>query len=186
MPTPDLFPCAWPSDRTLGATATSMRRHLLLSLSLLVVAASLCAATVPKLRGRVNDYAGVISARDRADLDSLLAQYERETTHQVAILTVQSLHGETIETYSLKVASTWALGRKGFDNGALLTVAMKEHAIRVELGAGMSRYVSDAQAKTVIDAMLPAFRKGRYGDGIKIGVGRLLILCRAYRVSQPQ
>jgi uncharacterized protein len=163
-----------------------MRRYLLTFLALVLLAAPLSAGTVPRLRGRVNDYAGVLSARERADLDSTLAQYERETTHQVVILTVKSLNGETIETYSLRVAGAWRLGRRGFDNGVLLTVAMQQRAIRVELGAGMSRYVSDADAKTVIDAMVPAFRGGRVGDGMKIGVNRLMVLCRAYKVPRSR
>src|SRR6185312_94062 len=87
------------------------------------------AAEVPRLAGRVNDYAGVLPAEDRVELEKTLAAYELETTHQVAVLTVKSLSGESIESLSLRVSSAWRLGRKGFDNGVLVTLAPMEHKV---------------------------------------------------------
>jgi uncharacterized protein len=149
----------------------------------LVYAGVVYAAAVPKLQGRVNDYAGVLQPQTRRELENSLAQYERETTHQIAILTVPSLGGESIEAFSLRVANTWALGRKGFDNGVLVTLAPAEHETRIELGLGMNRYVSNADAKKIIEeAMIPAFREGKYDIGLRRGIDRLFVECRAYRV----
>lgn len=88
-----------------------MMRLLLATTLLLIGVAN--AADVPKLQGRVNDYAGVLQRKTRTDLESRLARYERETTHQIAVLTVPSLGGEPIEAFSLRVANAWALGRRG-------------------------------------------------------------------------
>ncbi len=143
---------------------------------------------VPQLAGRVNDYANVLSIEERADLEKILRAYEAETTHQIAVLTVQSLHGESIEDFSLKVANAWGLGQKGLDNGVLVTLAPEEHAVRIELGAGMNKYVSDAEAKRIIDeTMLPAFRVGDMRGGLRRGVDQLLEVCRAYKIAkQPK
>jgi uncharacterized protein len=141
-------------------------------------------ADVPTLRGRVNDYAGLLQPQMREQLESRLAHYEQETTHQIAILTVSSLRGESIEAFSLRVAKTWALGRKGLDNGVVVTVAPAEHSVRIELGAGMNRYVSEADAKRIInDVMIPAFRDGHYDIGLLRGIDRLFEACRAYKVT---
>lgn len=151
----------------------------------LVYAGVVCAADVPKLQGRVNDYAGLLQPQARQSLETSLATFERETTHQIVILTVSSLGGESIEAFSLRVAKSWALGRKGLDNGVLVTLVPAEHKTRIELGFGMNRYVSDADARKIIDeAMIPAFREGHYDIGLKRGIDRLFVECRAYRVQR--
>jgi uncharacterized protein len=157
-----------------------------MALVLLVSVAN--AAEVPRLVGLVNDYAHVLPAAERADLEKALRAYEAQTTHQVAVLTVQSLHGESIEDFSLRVASAWGLGQKGLDNGVLVTLAPDERAVRIELGRGMNKYVSDGTAKRIIDeTMIPAFRVGDMKGGLRKGVERLLEACRAYKISkQPQ
>ncbi len=146
------------------------------------------AAEVPRFSGLVNDYAHVLPVRERADLEKILRAYEVETSHQVAVLTVQSLHGEPIEDFSLRVANAWGLGQKGLDNGVLVTLAPQERAVRIELGRGMSKYVSDAATKRIIDeTMIPAFRVGDMQGGLRKGVGRLLEACRAYKIAkQPK
>jgi uncharacterized protein len=137
---------------------------------------------VPKLEGRVNDYAKILTSQEREALNATLAQYEIETTHQIVVLTVPSLDGEAIDTFSLRVANTWKLGRKGLDNGVLVTVAPTERRVRIELGIGMNRFVSDADAKRIIEeTMAPEFRAGHFGKGITLGVERLMAECRAYK-----
>jgi uncharacterized protein len=160
-----------------------MMLRILLAVGLLYASIAL-AADVPILQGRVNDYAGILQPKVREQLESSLARYERETTHQIAILTVSSLDGEPMEAFSLRVARAWALGRKGLDNGVLVTVVSNDHAVRIELGDGINRYVSDSDAKRIIDeAMIPAFREGHFDVGLKLGIERLFEVCRAYKVN---
>ena len=157
--------------------------RMVLTIALLSASVAI-AADVPTLRGHVNDYAGLLRPQAREQLESSLARYENETTHQIAILTVSSLRGESIDAFSLRVAKTWALGRKGLDNGVLVTVAPTERSVRIELGTGMNRYVTDSDAKRIIDeVMIPAFREGHYDIGLLQGIDRLLVACRAYKVQ---
>ena len=154
------------------------------SLALFLVAGCTYSSDIPQLEGRVNDYAGVLSVQERADLESTLAKYQDETTHQVAVLTVSSLHGETIEEFSLRVANAWKLGRKGLDNGVLITLAPNEREARIELGRGINRFVSDSTAKAILsETMIPAFRAGHFSEGLRLGVDRLLKECRAYQAN---
>ena len=139
---------------------------------------------VPRLTGHVNDYAKILTAERRAELEKRLAEYEEETTHQLVVLTVPSLQGRSIDSFSLKVASTWKIGRKGLDNGVLVTIAPSERQARIELGVGMNRYVSDdAVSKIMSEAMIPEFRAGQFGKGLERGVERLMEECRAYKVK---
>jgi uncharacterized protein len=129
------------------------------------------ALDVPPLRGRVNDYAGVMR-RDQAQLlESQLAQLETDTGHQVAVLTIPTLEGEDIEGFSIRVAESWKLGKKGFDNGAILVVAVKDRRLRLEVGYGLEGVLPDAIAKRITsDYIVPRFRQQDYGGGIVAGI----------------
>jgi uncharacterized protein len=144
---------------------------------------------VPRLEGRITDVVNVLSGADRERLSSLLGRYERETSHQIGVLLIPTLAGETIESYSLRVAKAWKLGRKGLDNGILVTMAMKERAVRIEVGVGFERYVSNATAQAIIEnAMVPAFRRGDYAGGLHAGLEELMREGRRFVVphSQPK
>lgn len=133
------------------------------------------ALDVPPLRGRVNDYAGVIPGQLVQSLESRLAQFERETGHQVAVLTVPTLEGEDIEGFSIRVADTWKIGKKGFDNGVILVVAIKDRRLRLEVGYGLEGVLPDAIAKRITsEYIVPRFRAQDYAGGILAGVDAVL------------
>jgi len=138
---------------------------------------------VPALRGRVNDLAGVLDPAAAARLEARLADFERETTHQIAVLTVPSLEGEPIEVFSLRVAEAWQLGQKGLDNGILLLVAVQDRQARIEVGYGLEGVVPDVIAKRVLeDVILPHFRAGDPAAGIAAGVAALMQAARGEQI----
>src|ERR1700693_2935182 len=130
---------------------------------------------IPRLRGRVNDYAGLIPA-DRAQvLESRLAAFEQETAHQIAVLTISSLEGAPLEDFSIRVAESWKIGQKGFDNGAILLIAQKERKLRIEVGYGLEAVLPDAIANRIIaEVIVPRFRANDYSGGIDAGVNAIL------------
>lgn len=131
--------------------------------------------SIPTLQGRVTDLANVLSVQDRERLSNILAAYEQETRHQVAVLIVPALSGESIESFSLRVANTWKLGDKGVNNGILVTLAITDRKTRVELGLGMEPYISNATVASIIRrAMIPAFRRGDYAGGLDAGLIELM------------
>jgi len=143
--------------------------------SFLLLASLAQALDVPPLRGRVNDYAGVMQQNQVQSLEAQLGQLERDTGHQVAVLTIPTLDGEDIEGFSIRVAENWQIGKKGFDNGAILVVAVKDRRLRLEVGYGLEGVLPDAIAKRIIsDYIVPRFRSQDYGGGIVAGVDALL------------
>ncbi len=144
-------------------------------LSFLVLASWAQALDVPPLRGRVNDYAGVLQQNQVQSLEAQLGQFERETGHQVALLTIPTLDGEDIEGFSIRVAENWQIGKKGFDNGVILVVAVNDRRLRLEVGYGLEGVLPDAIAKRIIsDYIVPRFRSQDYGGGILAGVDAVL------------
>jgi uncharacterized protein len=133
------------------------------------------ALDVPPLRGRVNDYAGVMSQEQVQSLEARLAQFDQETGHQVAVLTIPTLDGEDMEGFSIRVAESWKIGKKGFDNGVILVVAVKDRRLRLEVGYGLEGVLPDAIAKQITsNYIVPRFRSQDYAGGIIAGIDAVL------------
>ena len=114
----------------------------------------------------------------------LLTRYERETLHQIAVLTIPSLLGESIESFSLRVANSWRIGHKDFNDGILVTLAMKERKVRIELGLGMEKFITNATAQSIIEtSMIPAFRKNDYAGGLERGLEQLMKEARKFVIN---
>jgi uncharacterized protein len=139
---------------------------------------------IPQLTGRINDTVNLLLPEDQERLSNLLKVYERETGHQVAVLIVPTLAGEPIESFCLRTTKAWRLGRKGIDDGILVCMAMQERQVRIELGTGMERYISNAEAKEIIDRdMTPFFRTRDFAEGLERGLKRLMEEGRRYRTD---
>ena len=138
---------------------------------MILVAVSAWSADVPRLRGRINDYAGVLSSGTAAELEQYLAAVEQQSGAQIALLTVDSLEGDSLEAYSLAVVEEWQLGRAGEDNGVLLLVALAEKKIRIEVGYGLEGVLTDAASGYIIrEAISPELRRGDFDAGISAGL----------------
>ncbi|MEZ4255654.1 MAG: TPM domain-containing protein [Polyangiales bacterium] len=130
---------------------------------------------VPALRARVNDAAGMLSGAEAQALERKLEAYERATQHQFALLTVRTLGGESIEQFGIRVADAWKLGDAKRDDGLIVILAKEEHDVRIEVGYGLEGVIPDAIAARVIrETMAPAFKAGRFAEGINAGFDALM------------
>jgi len=141
----------------------------------LLAAAPASALEVPYLDGRVSDQAGIMSASAIREVSAQMAEHERKTGDQIAVLTIPSLEGEALEDFSVRVAKTWKLGQKGKDNGILLLIAPQDHKMRIEVGYGLESSLPDALCGRIIRGEItPAFRHQDYDGGIRAGVSAIV------------
>lgn len=148
---------------------------VIVSLTLALVPASLVALEVPAMNGPVNDLADVLSASEKTELSNYLNSVNSQTGVQVAVLTVPSLEGDSIETFSMSVAEKWKLGDSEKDNGALLVVSIEEKALRIEVGYGLEGSLTDIKSGLIIrNVIVPYFKAGQYGKGIMAGAQNIV------------
>jgi len=125
----------------------------------------------PQLSGRVTDEAGLLTPEDKAEIEQTLADLEQTSTDQLAVVTVKSLQGYSIEDYGVGLGRKWGIGQKGKDNGVLLIVAPNDHKVRIEVGRRLEPFMTDTMSSLIIqNAILPKFRRGDFAGGIKDGV----------------
>jgi uncharacterized protein len=159
---------------------------VLLALAFVLVSPRAFALEVPALAGRVSDYAELVPADAERRISDQLAAYEAKTGHQFAVLTIDSLEGDPLEDFSIRVVERWKLGKAGKDDGLLLLVAERERKARVEVGYGLEGDIPDAVAARVVrNVLVPAFRKGDYPGGIEQALAVLMKAGAGGKVELP-
>lgn len=139
--------------------------------ALLLSYRTIYALDVPPLRGRVNDLAGMMDEHTASQLEEGLGRFEEQAHHQIAVLTIPSLNGESLEDFSIRVAESWKIGHKGLDNGVILIVARDDRKIRVEVGYGLEGVLPDAIANRIVqEVIVPRFREQDFAGGITDGL----------------
>ncbi len=129
---------------------------------------------VPALQAHVTDTLSLLPENRRQVLEAQLVQLEKDKGAQLAVLIVATTQPEAIESYALRVAEAWKLGRKGVDDGLLFVIARDDRRMRIEVGYGLEGAVPDAIAKRIIaEVVAPRFKAGDYPGGVEAGVAAL-------------
>ncbi len=136
----------------------------------LLIAPAFAMFKIPKPVGYVNDFANVISADQKAQLNSIILELKQKTQAEIVVVTLNSLDGYPIEDVSLEIGRQWKVGQKGKDNGVIILVAPNDKKMRIETGYGTEGVIPDSKAGRIRDTyMIPYFKTGNYGKGILLG-----------------
>ena len=115
----------------------------------------------------VQDSGSVLGAEYIELINGICQTLYEKTSTDLAVVTIQSLHGITIEEFSLRLFERFGLGEKGKDNGLLILFARDDREVRMEVGYGLEDRVTDADASRLLDEhAIPFFKEGLYGRGL--------------------
>src|SRR6202162_4175416 len=123
--------------------------------------------------GYVTDLAGAIRAGTKAGLEALCTELEQKTSAQMAIVTVHSLEGQSVENYAVDLYKQLGVGSKKDNRGVLLLVSPDERKYRIEVGYGLEPVINDARAGDVGRAMVPFLRSGDFSSAIETAAWQL-------------
>jgi uncharacterized protein len=129
--------------------------------------------------GYVTDLSHVIDPATKIKLETLCAEVEQKTGAQIAVVTVDSLDGQSREDYAADLYKHLGVGSKKDSRGVLLLVAPKERQYKIEVGYGLEPVINDARAGDVGRDMVPDLRSGDYNGAILLGTTRLAQLIAA-------
>ncbi len=124
---------------------------------------------MPRVKNPVIDNANLLNEAQKERINNILWSVYYTGKIQMGIYIIRSLDGQNIEAYSMNVAETWQLGRKGKDEGLLLFIALDDKKARLEVGYGLEGILPDGYCGKILRAYLvPYFKKKRYADGILV------------------
>jgi len=130
-------------------------------------------ARYPHPEGFVSDFAHVIDAASRSQLEAYGGIVERSTGAQMAFVTIPSLEGEPIEDVANTIFRAWGVGQKGANEGILLLLAIQDHRSRLEVGYGLEPILPDGLDGDILRDMRAALRQGDYGDAMMAAAQRI-------------
>ncbi|MFM5948956.1 MAG: TPM domain-containing protein [Novosphingobium sp.] len=143
-------------------------------------AATAAAVPVQTRSSYVVDGARIFSEQTITLLDGQLEALNVEAGPQVVVMSVPDLGNVTVEAYALRIANQWSIGDSSRADGVLLLVAPNDRKVRIEVGKGLQRTLTDAECKRLIDqVMVPLFRKGQYDAGVLAASQALITRLRA-------
>ncbi|MEO7403171.1 MAG: TPM domain-containing protein, partial [Burkholderiales bacterium] len=125
---------------------------------------------LPDVSSPVTDTTGTLSQSQIATLTEKLRAFEKRKGSQIAVVVVPTTEPETIDQYSIRLAEKVKIGRAKVDDGLIIVISMKDRKTRIEVGYGLEGAIPDSVASQVRrQVMNPAFREGRYFDGLNAG-----------------
>ena len=138
---------------------------------------------LPDLQQHVMDLTGSLPGPVQDALDAQLVEFEAERGSQLVVLILPTTGEESVQTYSLRAARTWQLGRKGVDDGILVVVARDDRQVFVQVGRGLHRALPGEVVQRIVDEnLLPALQRGDLAGAVQSGVNRLLTRVRGARL----
>lgn len=162
------------STASLSRVAAWLARTLFVCL--LLVPGLALARDVPPLKAHVNDTADMLSPAAEQQLEQRLQSYEQKSSHQFALLTIDTLDGDALEDFSIRVVEQWKLGKKGKDDGLLLLIVKNDRKLRIEVGYGLEGDVTDAfSARVIRNVLTPALRAGKPEQGVNQAFDALML-----------
>lgn len=132
----------------------------------------------------VNDLADVLSSAEEQQLEMELVQFARETSNQIAIVTVPSLNGYAVSDFASRLGESWGIGQKDKDNGVVILfkpkIGNERGQIYVAVGYGLEGVIPDAVAnRDIIDyEMIPHFKQGDIFGGLYGGTQVIMSLAK--------
>ena len=140
---------------------------------LLFAATAGAAPKIPPVPTRdiyAQDYANVLSKETESRINRLSSELQSRTGAQIAVVTIPSLEGETIEDYSLALFRKWGIGDRKKNNGVLILLAVAEKKSRIEIGYGLEGALPDAKTGRIQDeSMRPAIDVGDFNAALMNG-----------------
>jgi uncharacterized protein len=154
---------------------TAMRK----ALSVMWLLVWVCAASVahaedptklPQPTSYVSDFAGVIDASSKQNIEDLAGQVESKAHATIVVVTVKSLDGQTVEDFARALEDKWKVGPKSSDKGILMLFAIQDHKRWIEVGYGLEGILNDAKVGDIGRDMVPQLKAGDYGPAAQLGV----------------
>ncbi|WP_412465717.1 TPM domain-containing protein [Pedobacter sp. KLB.chiD] len=118
--------------------------------------------------GYISDPDNILGAGAVAQLNNTIADFERETKVQMAVVVVNDFaHDQEDFDFAYELFNTWGVGSKTSNNGLLLFISKTRRKYRFITGTGAEGVLPDVKLKHIAEQqLLPAFRENDFATGI--------------------
>ncbi len=140
--------------------------------------AAFAAVKVPgRTRFSVNDYANVIDADTKRQLETLLKDFnKRHKQIEIVLTTIPSLEGTKLQTFVHEYAYKWRrIWPMRNESRVHFVVAVKEQRMRLGVSHTLEGILTENVSQKLLDeVILPEFAKQNYSEGIRQGTLKIV------------
>lgn len=127
----------------------------------------------------VNDFADVLTPEQEDALEQKLAAYDRQTSNQIVIVTVEELGDFPDYDFANSIGEKWGIGNKGYDNGVVIIASFKDPPGRrktfIGTGYGLENPLNNKVCREIADyEIIPSFKDGNIYRGFDKGVDAVI------------
>lgn len=130
----------------------------------------------PKPISWVSDFGHVFTHEEVQSLNKKLKDYEKKTSRQVVVVTVDSITPfASVHEYATQLGNAWGVGNAISNNGLLVVICLPCRQVGIATGLGTALTISDNTCSEIIQqTMIPAFKEGQYYQGVINGLNQLM------------
>lgn len=121
----------------------------------------------------VNDFAGVLDAATQARLNDLCRQVEEKAQAQIAVVTVKSLDGQDVDSYTQALYQSWRIGAKKTDRGVLILLAIQDRKRSIHTGYGVEPILPDGKVGGFGREAVPLLQSRDYAGAVTLLTARV-------------
>lgn len=130
---------------------------------------------VPKTPRLVNDLGNMLEPYEEEQLETKLEDFEKQTTNEVTIVTVDTLGGLEVSQFANELGRKWNIGKQDRKNGVLVLVSKTDRKLNISPGYGLSGVLPDVICGRIIrNYITPSFKQGNYFQGLDEGVDAII------------
>lgn len=126
--------------------------------------------------GFVNDFAQVLSIDAKSNLEKILSEFQKNTTNEIAVVTIKTLASDDIVLYANQLFKEWKIGTKENKNGILFLIVINDKKLRIATGSGLEGALPDIVAGSIIrNEVTPLLKENKFDEGITKGVKAIIL-----------
>lgn len=153
-------------------------KYFILLFSFLVLIS--CKETINKTdinQSVVQDYSALFSSEEKQKLTKKIINYEKLTTNQICVYTIDSLpKNENALYYATNLANKLGVGTKEKNNGLLILISKFDRKMAIATGFGTEKIITDKIAHSIIEkTIVPKFKDDLYFKGVNTGLDSIIL-----------
>ena len=133
--------------------------------------------TLPAAVGWVNDFEGLYDRSQEDSMESILEHFERQTTIEIAIVTVDSnmVAKDKFDEFAYRLLKIWGIGKIEKSNGIVICICKDYRKLFISTDFGIDKYIDEADKSRIISKnIIPFFQKNNYFSGTLNGLNAIL------------
>jgi uncharacterized membrane protein YgcG len=136
------------------------------------------------IRQNVSDFAGIIEPGFEGKIDNEIVKIEAKTTAEVAVITLDTLEGMSIDDAAFRLFNKFGVGKKKENNGVLLLISNQDGQFRIEIGLGLEDIIDKKMQNDLVGKIMgPEFKREHFGPAILKFLKRVSIRIARSRMS---